>query len=63
MDNESRYWIVELDPQNVREHFHAIGTFGTATVGIVDEEKGGIILYIHRDNAQNVVSTLNNSEA
>jgi hypothetical protein len=47
-----RYWILDTEDE-------AITVFGEHTVSIVDEESGGIIAYVHSDNAQRIVDALN----
>jgi hypothetical protein len=38
----SRFWICDTDDQK---------PFGAETVGVVDEEQGGIVVYVHQINA------------
>lgn len=66
MNEDPRYWIV-YDPPIPTGHEtgqrSAVGMrfglpFGTDTVGIVDEDSGGIIAYVHETNAQRVVEAL-----
>lgn len=35
-----------------------MAAYGTDTVGIVDDAQGGVILYCHRDSAEEVVGAL-----
>jgi hypothetical protein len=45
----SRFWITE-----------AVGnrSYGIDTVGIVDENEGGVVAYTHRDNAEAFLTVL-----
>lgn len=52
---ESRFWILFILP----EEDQGTLAYGVAdTVGIVDEEQGGIILYCHKDSANMIVEAL-----
>lgn len=57
-NGDSRFWVVDLDPVNVPEHAAAQGTFGSQTLGIVDEYTGGIIAYAHPENAARILHAL-----
>jgi len=54
---DSRFWVVDLDPANVPEHALAHFAFPD-TVGIVDEEQGGIIAYCDRALSRGIVEAL-----
>jgi hypothetical protein len=47
-----RFWVTTLDPESVPEHNSVKDTFGSETVGVVDEEQGGVIAYAGQDNAE-----------
>lgn len=44
-----RYWIHDTLAEDQPD---VPLPFGTATVGIVDEDQGGVFLYVHESNAQ-----------
>lgn len=50
-----RFWICPLD--NEADEL-APYPFGGDTVGIVDEEEGGIIAYVHQDTAPRIIRAL-----
>ena len=50
---ETRYWGMDANP----EDGHA-QPYGTDTVGVVDEEAGGVILYCHRLNEDRILAAL-----
>ncbi len=51
----SRFWIHD----SVIEDQPDTGMpFGADTVGIVDENEGGVILYLHKDSADQVIESL-----
>jgi hypothetical protein len=47
-----RYWI----NTSVADDFPEQAVFGPRTVGIVDNETGGMIAYVHEDNAGRVMA-------
>lgn len=50
MDDEQRYWIDE---------FPLIKPYGSETLGIVDEEAGGVIAYVGSEaNAKLIIKVL-----
>lgn len=59
MNEDQRFWI----HTSVVEDQPEVGMpFGDDTVGIVDEEEGGVFLYVHKDNAQTILDTLKKVE-
>lgn len=54
-----RYWIHD----SVVEDQPDVGMpFGKDTVGIVDEDEGGVFLYLHKNSAPNVMAALDARE-
>lgn len=50
-----RYWVHD----SVVDDQPDVGMpFGLSTVGIVDEERGGVLLYCHRDEAPDILDRL-----
>jgi hypothetical protein len=47
---DPRFWILDVEIDSA--------PFGADTVAIVDENEGGIIAYVHRDNANRIVAAL-----
>jgi hypothetical protein len=45
----SRFWSTEPPDDDP-------GPFGSDTLGVVDENEGGIVAYVHRDNADRVIA-------
>ncbi len=54
-EEQTRFWIHD----SVVEDQPEVGMpFGKATVGIVDEVEGGVLLYMHKDTAPIVLDML-----
>lgn len=53
VNSELRYWAMEAE---IRDGH--VQPYGSDTVGIVDEEEGGVILYCHRGNEDRILSAL-----
>jgi hypothetical protein len=54
-DPEFRYWLHDTV---VDDQPDVPMPFGDATVGIVDEDAGGVILYVHESNAPTILAAL-----
>lgn len=53
----SRFWV--NDPQSTRDGLDgAEPPFGDETVGIVDDNEGGVVAYVHSENAARLVEAL-----
>lgn len=55
MDADNRFWI---HTSVVEDQPDVPMPFGDDTVGIVDEEEGGVILYCHKDSAINIIEAI-----
>lgn len=47
----SRFWATSVDEPKEQ-------VFGASTIGIVDENEGGIILYLHEMRADEIIAML-----
>ena len=54
VEDDERFWTVSPDP-DVPGH---VTPYGAETVGIVDEEEGGVILWTHQNNAARILAAL-----
>lgn len=54
-----RYWIHD---SVVEDQPGVSMPFGADTVGIVDENEGGVIMYVHSSNAFSVLTAMQNGE-
>ena len=55
-----RYWKLELTDENYNDMQNWVRT--EEMVGLVDEEKGGIIGYINREHAERIIKELTKGE-
>ena len=50
-EHGSRFWVTDGTESMIRP-------FGPDTVGVVDENEGGVVAYVHADNAQRLIDAL-----
>lgn len=60
MSEENRYWIHDLNELNDKDLMESAKE--GCLIGLVDEEMGGIIGYIHVEHAERISKALNNEE-
>lgn len=52
-ESEPRFWALDVTIEDGHPQ-----AYGSDTVGIVDEEAGGVILYCHELNASRIIAAL-----
>ena len=50
-DTYQRFWVMDIEPDQPRP-------YGEDTRGIVDEDQGGIVMYVHKDSVYTTLNTL-----